>query len=519
MDSLALLLVLSIFLLILAILVLLMLIRRLTRGRRAAPRPKAAAPPAPQPRPAPRETTPREPRPEPPSPPSAQPVARPPIIRPRPDRVSRAEETPPAPPPRPARADVMPETPPQRAEQGPIRVVIVDDISDTREGLIKLLRFEKDIEVVGTARSGREGIEAARELQPDIILMDINMPDMDGIAAAEIITREAPQSQLIMMSVQSDSDYLRRSMLAGARDFLIKPFDADDLIATIHRVCALGARRPPVVALTPMAAGPAPSPARPGGARRAQIIVVYSPQPGAGCTTLAINLAVAIQQTGAHKVALVDGHFQFGDVGLCLNLTASRSIADLVSAMDDLDAEFVEDIMLPHSSGIRALLAPPRPELSDLITADALRRILTLMAEAFDVIIIDSWSLLQEVTLASLELCDRLILVVTQEIPSVKNAKLFLDAMEAANFPLNKLALVLNRADPRAGVDPLDIERSIQHSFIAQIPADWRLATYAANRGVPFMISHGGSRLAQGVNALASTLLTPKLAPEAPGPS
>jgi len=385
----------------------------------------------------------------------------------------------------------------------------VDDVSDTREGLIKLLRFEKDIEVVGTARTGREGIEAGRELQPDIILMDINMPDMDGIAAAETISREVPQSQLIMMSVQSDADYLRRSMLAGARDFLIKPFNADDLIVTIRRVYALGARRAMAGPPAPGAAGPAPGPARPGVTRRAQIIVVYSPQPGAGCTTLATNLAVAIQQAGAHKVALVDGHFQFGDVGLCLNLTASRSIVDLVTALDDLDAEYIQDVMLPHSSGVRVLLAPPRPELSDLITAEALRRILTLMAETFDVIIIDCWSLLQEVTLVSLELCDRLLLVVTPEIPSVKNAKLVLDALEAAQFSLSKLGLVLNRADPRAGIDPADIERSIQRPFIAQVPADWRLATYAANRGVPFVLSHGGSRLAQGVSALAATLLAP----------
>jgi pilus assembly protein CpaE len=421
--------------------------------------------------------------------------------------------------PKPARADVVARPPEttgvEPTVEHPIQVLIVDDISDTREGLSKLVMFEKDITVVGTARTGREGIEAARELQPDIVLMDINMPDIDGVKAAETITREVPQAQLIMMSVQSDSDYLRRSMLAGARDFLIKPFSADDLISTIHRVYQLGATRPQPGAQPAATAGPAPAAKASGAARRAQIIVVFSPQSGAGCTTLATNLAVAIRQAGAQKVALVDGHLQFGDVGLYLNLQSGKSIADLASMVEDLDPDFVEDVMLPHSSGIRVLLAPPRPELADAITPDALRRVLTIMSDVFDVIVIDSWAFLQETTLVFFELCDRLVLIATQEIPTVKNVKLFMDALDSLQFPPSRVSLVLNRVDPRAGIDPLDIERSIQHPLVGQIAANWRLATYAANRGMPFMISHKDSNLAQGISALASVLMAPAGAPAA----
>src|SRR5271165_4821488 len=97
-----------------------------------------------------------------------------------------------------------------------IRVIIVDDIPETRENLKKLLAFETDIEVVGTASTGREGLEMSKELKPDIILMDINMPDMDGISATELIGKEVPDAQVVMMSVQSEADYLRRAMLAGA---------------------------------------------------------------------------------------------------------------------------------------------------------------------------------------------------------------------------------------------------------------------------------------------------------------
>src|SRR5215208_958145 len=82
-----------------------------------------------------------------------------------------------------------------------IKVLIVDDIPETRENLKKLLAFEPDIEVVGTASTGREGVDLAKEMQPDIILMDINMPDMDGISATELITKAVPRTAVVMMSV------------------------------------------------------------------------------------------------------------------------------------------------------------------------------------------------------------------------------------------------------------------------------------------------------------------------------
>src|SRR5258708_38108420 len=117
-----------------------------------------------------------------------------------------------------------------------IRVLIVDDIATTLENLQKLLSFEDDIEVCGTASDGRQAVEEARRLQPDVVLMDVNMPVMDGIQATELMAQEVPASPVIIMSVQGERDYLRRAMQAGAREFLIKPFSGDELIASIRRV-------------------------------------------------------------------------------------------------------------------------------------------------------------------------------------------------------------------------------------------------------------------------------------------
>src|SRR5438876_354716 len=121
----------------------------------------------------------------------------------------------------------------------PIKVLIVDDITSTLDNLQKLLSFEPDIQVMATAVNGKEGVEQAKKLAPDIVLMDVNMPIMDGIQATETLAQEVPGSPVIIMSVQGERDYLRRAMQSGAREFLIKPFSGDELLASIRRVYQL----------------------------------------------------------------------------------------------------------------------------------------------------------------------------------------------------------------------------------------------------------------------------------------
>jgi CheY-like chemotaxis protein len=117
-----------------------------------------------------------------------------------------------------------------------ISILLVDDIPETRESMQAILSLEADYNIAGVATTGREAVSLARMINPDIILMDINMPDLDGISATEIILRENPGIGVIIVSVQNDPEYLRRAMLAGARNFLTKPIDADELLTTVHAV-------------------------------------------------------------------------------------------------------------------------------------------------------------------------------------------------------------------------------------------------------------------------------------------
>lgn len=391
-------------------------------------------------------------------------------------------------------------------EQRKIRVLIVDDIPETRENLRKLLFFESDIEVVGAATSGEEGIDMAGELQPDIVLMDINMPGIDGITASEAITQQVPFTQIVMMSVQGEADYLRRSMLAGAREFLIKPFSSDELISSIRRVHELGASRRQVAPST-ATAGPSRVDQERAPEELGKIIAIFSPKGGVGCSTVAINLAIALRQAAGGPVALVDSSLQFGDVAVLLNLQATRTIADLAPHIDELDQELFNHVMLAHQSGVNTLLAPPRPEMADLVAPGTLNTILDRLRHLYDYIVVDTPSTLADVTLTVLDVADRIVLITTPDIPAIKNAKLFFEVTEALEYPSGKTILILNKADRSTNIRAEDIQSSIKYPVATQIPLDERTVTTAANQGVPYMMTARSSPLAQATLALGRYLI------------
>ncbi len=386
-----------------------------------------------------------------------------------------------------------------------IRVLIVDDVPETRENLRKLLHFEPELEAVGAAAGGDESLEMARELAPDIVLMDINMPDLDGIAAAEAIIEANPTTQLIMMSVQSEADYLRRSMLAGAREFLTKPFSSDELVTAIRRVYKVKPRvkASPLIQRAPPLEGvrrpPEPE-------RRGKVMALYSPKGGAGCSTIAANLAIAMAVKEEKKAALVDCNLQFGDLGVLLNLQANTTIADLIPQIEELDEFMLDEVMQLHSSGIKVLLAPPRPEMAELVTPEHVGEIIARLRGVYDYVIVDTASPFSDVTLAVLESSDRIVLLITPDIPTIKNVRLFFEVMEALGRPLQDITLVLNKSDRQSAIREADIETSIKHPVIARVTNDRVSALAAANQGIPLLIGQKNKPISRDILALADRL-------------
>jgi pilus assembly protein CpaE len=404
-----------------------------------------------------------------------------------------------------------------------IRVLIVDDIPETRDNLKKLLYFEDDIEIIGSASNGREGVEQAAALRPDIVLMDINMPGMDGIQASELISQQDPNIQVVMMSVQGEADYLRRSMLAGAREFLIKPFSSEELANSLRRVNQLAASRRIAYAQQAPAAPPpdsdyyqAPVPKRPRGAK---IISLYSPKGGVGVTTVAVNLAIALREETRGRVAVMDASFQYGDVGVLLNLPANRTIVDVVEAKHDPDEDLLNGVLAAHSSGIKAMLAPPRPEQAELVTADVVRKTLEVMKKMFDYIVVDTDKTINDPLLAVFDASEQIILLSTADISSLKNAKLFFEVTQQLEYPASKTLLVLNRYDGKSGINARDVEGNIKHPVTGQIARDDKATTLALTRGIPVIITQKGISFSQSIMAMARMLRREPEPVPAPAPA
>jgi len=394
-----------------------------------------------------------------------------------------------------------------------IRVLVVDDIPETRDHLTKLLGFESDIDVVGSAASGREALEMAARLSPDVILMDINMPDMDGIAATEQLSSSVPSAAVVMMSVQGEADYLRRSMLAGAREFLVKPFSSDELTASIRQVSARERDKQSRMAAAPVASASgdalgATGPRRERSGDPGLVVAVFSPKGGVGRTTVAVNLAVAAATELGKNVVIMDGSFQFGDVGVLLNLNPrSKSIADLIPELDAGELDSIDTFLINHTAGIRVLLAPPSPETAEMITASGVKKVIETLRRDHDLVVVDCASYFNDTTLAILDAADVILTMLSLEITSIKNMRLFLEVAEQLGYESGKVRLILNRADSALGIRVADVEHSIGRKVDETIVSDGRSVVYALNRGVPFFLSNREAQVSQDILRLARSVV------------
>ena len=369
-----------------------------------------------------------------------------------------------------------------------IRVLVVDDIAQTRENLIKLFSLEPSIEVVGGARTGGEGVSMAVERDPHVVLMDINMPDMDGLEATRLIRNKIPYAQVVILTVQDDPSYMREAIVAGARDFLVKPPMVEELISAVQRAYIIAreekARMPPP--MPPEYASFAIAASQDDESKR--IITLYAPKGGVGCTTLASNLAVALQ-SDTSPVIIVDVCLHFGGVSISFNERGKHSLLDLTPRVQHLDPEVVRGVVLTHpGSNVRILPAPEKVSDAAAVDPNQLGPLLKYLATIFSYVIVDTSTDLTEHTLAVLDASDLVLLVTSQDIPSLDRMRRFLDLAPAIGLNKDRFRLVISRFSDKINITPERISQNFKQEISSVIPFDYAVVAPSTNQGAPFMM-------------------------------
>jgi pilus assembly protein CpaE len=366
-----------------------------------------------------------------------------------------------------------------------IKVLLVDDSYLVRQSVKAMLEFESgEFTVVGEAENGAQAVAEAARLEPDVILMDVNMPEMDGIAATVKIMEQRPVG-VVIISVQGEQEYLRRAMKAGARDYLVKPFTCDELVNALRSAAQRGPN--------PMAGAPAAPPKWQG-----RVVTVFSTKGGVGKTTMVANLAAGLAQGGKVNVACVDLDLEFGTLATMMGVRPPGTIVDLCRLHQSIGPEHVSRILgRQQTSSVGVLAAPPLPHLASEVDgdgrADRTRAYVVEIIEALrathDFVVIDTSASFREANLIAFDKSD-LILVVTQpEITALESTAKGLDVLlDRLEYPREKVQIVLNRSDTIIGLSHEDIATSLGVPLTYLIPSDPAATVTAANTGIPMVL-------------------------------
>ena len=373
-----------------------------------------------------------------------------------------------------------------------IKLLLADDNEYTRTSIRQLLELDDAVDIVDEACNGLEVMEKVEALNPEIVLMDVNMPIMDGIETTRELTIKYPQVAVVLISINDEIQNFRQAMLAGAKEYLVKPLSAEELNQAIRQVTEIIRE-----ASDNQQVEVPPSLNR---AENHKIVTVFGTKGGVGKSVVCTNLAVCAAQKYRGKVGLIDLDVQFGDLSIMMNVNPRMTIAELMQEGEKPSPEILENYLYERN-GVHLLSAPNKPELSELVVARGVKEILNISRSMFTYTFVDTPSFVDEITLTALEEADIILLMISLDLPTIKNVKKGIDILRTLQL-LSRTRLILNRSSGIAGLEPRDVERVLDMKIKAEVPSDGKLVVSSLNQGIPFVKMNPKAAVSKGIEAV-----------------
>jgi pilus assembly protein CpaE len=312
----------------------------------------------------------------------------------------------------------------------------------------------------------------------DTIVLGSGIGEAEAFAIADYMRVHRPSLGVVLVRTEVTTPLLQDALRAGIRE-VVDLRDSLGIKAAVQRSAHLSAT------LREQAATPQiPSQGR---SVTGKVVTVFSAKGGCGKTTLATNLAAALADRGRRQVVLVDLDLAFGDVAIALQLFPAHTIADAVPIAESLDTETIRAILTPHSAGLTTLVAPVDPGSGESVPPSLVSRIIDLLREQYDYVVVDTPPAFDEQVLAAFDASDVVALIATLDVPALKNLKLTLETLDLLRYQRDKWRVVLNRADSKVGLSINEVEKTLRTDISAHIPSS-RDVPAAINRGVPIML-------------------------------
>lgn len=373
---------------------------------------------------------------------------------------------------------------------GRIQALVAVDAGVDGQMIQTMLPDGNNVEVVGIVNGLDESWRTLQETATDLLIVACAGYSDRALYFIDAAVKQEPDRPVVVLTEGSPNGFVRRVFESGADDIVTLPDQPEQIAFALEK--ALARRRGAAVA---------------SGIALAPMVVILGPKGGTGKTLVSTNLAVALAADGRRPV-LVDLDLQFGDIGLALGLRPDKTIYDLARSGGSLDEDKLDAYLVRHSSGLRVLLAPTRPDHASAVGVDFLRDVFTTLRSMSDYVIVDTPPGFTPEVIAAIDSSSNVCVVGMLDSLSLKNTKLGLETLELMGYSQERIALVLNRADTRVGITHEDVEAIIGRAPEVFIPSD-RQIPISVNDGTPIVMKDERSEAARAFYKLAESYEQP----------